>query len=587
MVDMGISIRKKLIAMLERINKTFCVLKDQWNQLTNKQKNLILASGISIFAIFIWLQYGFLDFPLTNDMGIYLYGGRELLEGNLPYVNVFDVKPPMTFIVSGGGLLVFSNTLGLSPIVASRITMLLLGAGTIIFTYLLAYRLFKDRTMGILTAVILLSFTGFGWASLSGRPGIVMIFFTISCLYALLRKKWLIAGILATMSAIAWQPGAIYPFIVIFYSLFTKGQRKEQFKKAIVGISLPILAVVLYFFVMGGLQEMINQTVLFVLTYKQSGPWGSSLTLLNLGGTIFYDYGTELLFFACSFFGFILLLYNERKQLKNLTNPLPFLLFAFLPLALYSLVDFQGWPDMIPLLPYIAIFAAYFLIKTSKKIGRLFEKRNCLHTKKATIYVILIVLICSTLYGTLPKFAHHEPVQDKILDVLSEKGDLQEVNTKLSEGKVVDAISIIANDVGIAQFLKMMLFTVKTLDANLSEQIDVARYIEDHTNSTQRSLFIGNPEILFLSNRKNFDRYVLYPADILYMKKNGKLSAFIEKVMKEKPPIIVLSGKSSGKNNTSNLTGFYLPPDLNLSEFINREYEKTIQTKNYVLFQKK
>jgi len=189
---MGINIRKKLRAIPKQIHDTLEAFKNYWNQFTDKQKNLILASGVSIFAIVVWLQYGVFEFPLTNDMGIYLSGGKELLEGNVPYVAVFDVKPPMTFFVSAISLSFFTNLLGLSPIFAIRIVMLLFGGGTVFFTYLLIYHLSNDRIHAIFSSIILLSFTGLGWTALSGSPKMIMVFFTIVSIYALVRKKWFI-----------------------------------------------------------------------------------------------------------------------------------------------------------------------------------------------------------------------------------------------------------------------------------------------------------------------------------------------------------------------------------------------------------
>jgi|GEM_PF-4775603 len=581
MVDMGVNIRKKLKAIMTQACCYLEKIKNRWHQLTDKQKNLILASGLSIFAICIWLQYGALEFHLIEDMGIYLYGGKELLQGNAPYVHVFDVKPPLTFLVSAGGLLVFTNILGLPGIFAIRIVMLIFGAGTIFFTYLLTYHLSRNRIIGILSAIILLSFTGFGWASLSGEPKLIMIFFAISCLYMLYRKKWLISGLLATLSALTWQPAGIFPLIVISYSLLIPGQKRKQFIQAIFGAILPIILVALLFFFMGGLQDMIDQTVFFVITFKKTVHWGASWTLLNFVYVVFYYYGTEVLFFICGFFGFILLINHERKNLLKLANPYLMIMLAFLPLFLYSFIDLQGWPDLISFLPFISIFASYFIIKICKKIAQLLTRKNKLNIQKITTLIIVFSIVCSSAYGISPVFGKPQPVKEEINNKISEHGDISKINQTISKGDIVGTLSIIANDVGLPHLIKLMMFTMKTHHLNLTEQLEVSKYIENSTNLTDRLLFISTPELIFLSNRKNFDRYILYPADIIYMEKHGELTSYYEKVIEEKPVLII-----GDKKHTTNTTEILLPSGLDLYDFINREYNKVKETKNYIILKR-
>lgn len=586
--------RKKHLMKIEKpgaipkhVHNTFYMLKNRWSRLTDKQKNLILALGISISAIIIWLQYGIFKYPILYDHGIYLYGADQLLEGSIPYVNAFAMKTPMSFFVPAGGLLLFSSIMGLSPWLANMITMLILGSGTIFFTYLLTYHLFKDRINAILTVVILLSFTAFVRASLGGIQKLIMIFFAITCFYALIRKKWFAAGLLGSLSALTWQPAAIFPLIVIIYSFADKQQRKEQLKRSLLGVAIPIIAIILFFFLMGGLQDMINQTFFIILTLKESAYWGSPSTINLIIFEIFYRHGTEILFFIFGFLGFIIFTYKERKNLKNLKKPIPFIFFSFVSLTLYSLYDFQNWPDMIPLLPFIAIFASYFLMKLSKKVGHLIQQKAKLPSKKTTVtYTAVIILILSSIYGIYPILRESEPVMTNITNIISERGDTHQIDEMLSHGDLLGASAIIIEDVGLPQFIKMLFFTKKTPDHTLEEQLEVANFIKNNSNSNDSLLFVATPDMCFLSGRKNFGgRHHLFASDLLYMQEAGKLTSFRERVMEEKPPLII--GHSLYWNTTSqnlNPYGFIL---LDLYTFIDAEYEIIMQSNYYIIFQKR
>jgi len=584
---MGINIRKKLRAIPKQIHDTLEAFKNYWNQFTDKQKNLILATSLGVIGIIVWSLYGVFEFPLNNDMGIYLYGGKELLEGNIPYVAVFDVKPPLTFIVSAFGLLFLNSTFQLSPILVSRIVMLLFGAGTIFFVYLLVYHLLKNRTYAILTGIILISFTGMGWAAISGRPKTLMVFFSISCLYMLIRKKWLISGILGSLSALAWQPGALLPLVVILYSLTDKQNRKEQLLKSIIGAALPFIVVILFFYIMGGLNEFINQSLLFIITFKGSLHWGFQRATTTFTYSIFYYYGTEILFFILAILGFIIFSYKNRKILINLKNPLPFIYLFFIPLGFYSLYDFQGLWDLVPLLPFIALFASYFLIKLAKKIGNLIQNKTRYKSKKTTTYVTAIIIILSAFYGITPILGEPQPVLKNITDKISEKGDLGQLYQMTNNGNLIGAMSIIIEDIGFLQTIKMLFFTIKSPGITYDEQIEMAEYIQANSDPSQRLLFIGVPDLLSISNRKNFNRYVLYPADVLYMQVNGELASYRQNVINEKPPLIISGNRSRTYNATTTIFDFYLPKELELSEFIYEEYEIGKQSKNYIIFKKK
>ena len=587
MVHMGVNVGKKLRVISKQIYSYLEIIKNRWNQFTDKQKNLILASGVSIFAIVVWLQYGVFDFPLTNDMGIYLSGGKELLEGNVPYVAIFDVKPPMTFFVSAISLSFFTNLLGLSPIFAIRIVMLLFGGGTVFFTYLLIYRLTNDRIHAIFSSIILLSFTGLGWTALSGRPKMLMVFFTIVCLYALVRKKWFIAGILGSLSALTWQPGAILPIVVILYALTDKQQRKIQFLRSALGVAIPIVAVVLFFFIMGGLQELINQTVLFTVTFKETIHWGFNTATNLLIYSIFYHYGTEFLFFNAAFFGFIFFTYKWRKTLINFKHPLPFVYLAFVPLAIYSLYDFQGLFDLVPLLPFVSFFAAYFLLRLAKKIANFIQRRTKRSSHKIKTGVIASIIILSSLYGIVPILREPQPVLKNIVDEISAKGRGDQINQTIYNEGLIPAIPLIIEDVGIVRLITLLFFTTKSPGITSDEQMNMAAQANANSNPNERLLFIATPEILCLTHAKNFNRYVLYPADVLYMKNTGELTSFQKKVIAEQPSLIIVFKKEHIGDISTNISDFYIPQELGLAEFIDDEYEIIMQTKNYGLLKKK
>jgi hypothetical protein len=237
------------------------------------------------------------------------------------------------------------------------------------------------------------------------------------------------------------------------------------------------------------------------------------------------------------------------------------------------------------------LFASLIIIKISRKIANLIQNKTKFKGKKTVTYFTIAIIFVSTLYGILPEFFESESTLENITNEVIKKGDYEKIIKLKSEGNTMGVISVLIEDIGFFSLINKFFFTTKSLDTTLPKQIELAKYIETNLNSNQQPLFIGVPNLLFLSNCKNSCKYVLYPADILYMQSNNELSAFREKVINEKPQFIA-SFNFSCRINYTNI--FYnvdnicnIPPELELDEFIKDEYEIVKQSRDYDIFARK
>ena len=117
---------------------------------------------------------------------------------------------------------------------------------------------------------------------------------------------------------------------------------------------------------------MVKQSVLFAITTLSSRPSSVfSQGILNYMD-ILLDYRAGAVFFLLGGLGFLSML-KDRKRLFDLNKGFAAAFFSFLVLAIYTLFDKQGWPDYIPLLPFLAIFSTVFL----KKVSQFFNEKFC------------------------------------------------------------------------------------------------------------------------------------------------------------------------------------------------------------------
>ena len=175
------------------LNKVITSLTPNYNKLTNSIVFLILFA----VSIFIRLPFFFRDY-VDRDESTFILIGQSWVEGHLPYTELWDVKPPLTFLFFAGIIYIFGK---------SFFMIRLLGAALVTITAFFTFKstaFIWDKRSGFWAAIfciILLSLFG----SIQGvmSEHICMVFFMIA-LFLLLkfRSFWglLSAGLLMGMT---------------------------------------------------------------------------------------------------------------------------------------------------------------------------------------------------------------------------------------------------------------------------------------------------------------------------------------------------------------------------------------------------
>src|ERR1044071_9246058 len=123
-------------------------MKSSFNQERNKNSNLrnglfpILVSALgTIIALFPSNPYN-MTLP-SRDSGVFLYVGWRLLNGDIPYRDVWDHKPPLIYFV---------DALGIALTPGSLWGIWILQLFFIFFTLLFVYKLL-DQEFGVYAAL--------------------------------------------------------------------------------------------------------------------------------------------------------------------------------------------------------------------------------------------------------------------------------------------------------------------------------------------------------------------------------------------------------------------------------------------------
>ena len=321
---------------------------------------------------------------LSRDNAIYLYSGQRMAEGIPPYVSIFDHKGPLAPMLVGVGV-VISKYLGATDITAVRGVFFLIGCLAVVAAYGLGNSLFKSQRAGLFTALTFLGFFGFArYAVSSPEAKTPMVLFEVLCLLFASQRRWFLAGLCGSLAALVWQPMAVFSLVVLILAATQKETpRLVASLRATAGAGLPVVATGAYFYFQGALGELVNGSILFNARYLDREQLLSTAEFFAPVKAIFQGYDTILIpivvgtMLVAVVIGLLTLgsLHLLRKSYSGPSGR-PMKKGAFAPIflslpfpVLWSLVDFQGYPDFYVFIPYVAVGFGGFLGFVVGRIG--------------------------------------------------------------------------------------------------------------------------------------------------------------------------------------------------------------------------
>lgn len=319
---------------------------------------LACAALLALASAFVFTRYG-TSHELLHDDAIFAYGGERLLHGVPPYLSIFDHKGPLTTLLCGLGAWLGERA-GADPLVAMRRLFLALGVGATLGTFALARASLGSTRAGLLAGAAFLAFARFGFHAVGGpQAKVPMVAFQAGALFCMARRRWLAAGFLGALAALAWQPMAVFPAAAVALACAASpGRRLAAGARALAGVLLALVPCAAWFAAEGALGALWEGAVVFNVRYLES-PGTLRQTLLRFGEAIYLSnvgLGAPIALGLCAL-PLLLLARARRAGLgAALARDPAAPLFATLPWPfLWSAVDFQGHPDFFPFLPFAAV----------------------------------------------------------------------------------------------------------------------------------------------------------------------------------------------------------------------------------------
>jgi hypothetical protein len=337
---------------------------------------VLIACGLTYFQTEFWKQ------PSVGDRANWDYFAQVISRGGVPYRDVVNIKSPLSAYV-GAAAIVAARPFGLRDVYAIRVTYVLLAALTAAFTFLVAIEYLGSRRIALLAAVIMVSFGAFARLNGGGvQPKTPMVLFGLIALLAIVRDRPFTAGVFGMLSALSWQPGLLFVGVAgLAFSRYLTSWRDLKIVKLLAGAAIPLAIQIGYFWAAGALHEFYLWNIHFNATVYAPGqarPLAGFVRRLAkmMAGT----YHTGRFFFYLALPGVALAAWQalipiRQKGVRALLDGAPrhSLIIAPVVYFLFCIIDIQGGADLIPLLPFVAIFAAkalMFAVDQSASLAR-------------------------------------------------------------------------------------------------------------------------------------------------------------------------------------------------------------------------
>jgi len=306
--------------------------------------------AVAVLAGCYLLSFRPLSRPVVLDPATWDYMSLGLLEGRVPYRDVFLHKTPgaMFFGAAGGATAALFDA---PPLLGVHAAFLALGATGAALTYLLLRRRGRSGLVAFAAACWLLSVDQWSLAAIEGaRPKVATTTLGLAALLLATRRP-LLSGIFGAGATLCWQPGLVF-LMGSVAELWRHGTgtagRSRKLAVLSLGAALPVCALLVYLALNGALRSFFEQAVLFNTHYIEIHARTPADTGARLWALTKQWNPIEIILLPAAVTGLVVAKKSPPLGLTVATT-------AYFTLVFVSI---QAWPDTILFAPLIAVVLA-------------------------------------------------------------------------------------------------------------------------------------------------------------------------------------------------------------------------------------
>lgn len=250
----------------------------------------LLIGGLILFVLMV--RFKLLSVPFERDEGGFAYIAYQMLEGKSLYLDLYEIKPPLLYIIYAFFISLFGHS-----IEGVHFGLLLFDVAYIITLFAFA-KYFFDKTIAVVAAfafaILSLSPNLLGFAAHATHfailPGLIGLFLLIKAIDNKQRRLFLFAGLACGLAFLVKQQAIHFMLFAGFYVIFEFVRQKPVDWKEwfiseallVIGSVTPYLLVVLYMLVRGRFDDFWFYTVTWPTEFATSSQTGANYEIFKL-----------------------------------------------------------------------------------------------------------------------------------------------------------------------------------------------------------------------------------------------------------------------------------------------------------------
>lgn len=364
------------------------------SRLVDNWRSVLVAVTVASFGLSIVREFAAPGRPRPGaDAAFFQHAGWYITQGAVPYVHIWDIKPPMThFTTTGLALLSFGNMFALHTL--SVLLMTAAGVAIVALVGTLTYCLTDDRVASLTAGLGVLCLGGFHYLASSGfYPKYLAIAFGLGGILLQYRGRPGYSGIVTALAAGYIQHAAVFSVLVL--GLAVQHHGREGLRTTLIGMVATTVAVVTPIIAWGAGEAMIVEVVIALFTASE--PSGLFSILRRLGkGLVFTGYaGIPVLL---GVYGLARVGVRQRHQTW----------WVVVGAALYGLqiffFDFDSYPDLFFGLVFVALGLGLLVASLNRR------------QRRAVVAVVVVVSTISVVFLGGVGIVTNETVYTQSLD---------------------------------------------------------------------------------------------------------------------------------------------------------------------------
>lgn len=380
-----------------------------WVHVTQTGDARSVSVEIFFISIAIMLAWRLLDQAEGGDSAIWDYVAQSILRGQIPYRDVVEIKGPLSAYVSAIAMLLGKSVGkigGLSDVLAVRFMQVALAGVLSSVTFLVTEAYLRQRVTALIASLWpLMSFHFVSWTEGGTQPKLTMILFGMLSLLLIAKDKPFWAGCCSMLSCLCWQPGLLFTGIgVLVFSRYLTSWRDLRALKVLAGATVPLAVTVLYFYGVGALKDFWIWTVAYNFeVYARVGLRDAGDTFAHIWIVLDRVFKVDVGWLALGAIG--LLMFGARQLRVRLTRKglvsrdlfRDAILIAPVVYIAFCLINLQSGPDLIPLFPFIGMFAGWLITEVSGRLTSfgVVTTKPALRRTVQLLPAVALLLVCT------------------------------------------------------------------------------------------------------------------------------------------------------------------------------------------------